>query len=114
MRPFWFAVQGIVHAARTERNMRIHLIASLLVVVFAIWLDTTTMENLLLFGWIILVISLELLNTAVERTVDLVTRDVRPLAKQAKDVAAGAVLVASVGAAVTALVIYLPYFLALV
>lgn len=72
------------------------------------------MENLLLFGWIILVISLELLNTAVERTVDLVTSDVKPLAKQAKDVAAGAVLIASFGAAVTALVIFLPYLLALV
>jgi undecaprenol kinase len=66
------------------------------------------MENLVLLAWVTLVLSLELINTAIERAVDLVTKDVHPLAKQAKDVAAGAVLVASVGAAVTALIIFGP------
>lgn len=113
MNPFWFAVHGIVHAVRTERNMLIHLTASLLVGIFAWWLPTTAIENLILFGWVVLVISLELMNTAVERTVDLVTKDIEPLAKQAKDVAAGSVLVASVGAAVTALVIFGPHLFAL-
>ncbi|MCC5892953.1 diacylglycerol kinase [Exiguobacterium sp.] len=113
MRPFWFAVHGIVHAARTERNMRVHLVASILVGIFAWFLPTTRVENIVLFGWVILVIAFELMNTAVERTVDLVTSEVRPLAKQAKDVAAGAVLVASFGAAVTALAVFGPYLLAL-
>ncbi|TCI73153.1 diacylglycerol kinase family protein [Exiguobacterium sp. SH0S7] len=113
MNPFWFAVHGIVHAVRTERNMLIHLIASLLVGLFCWWLPTTTLENLILFGWVVLVIALELMNTAVERTVDLVTKDIEPLAKQAKDVAAGSVLVASGGAAVTALIIFGPYLFAL-
>jgi undecaprenol kinase len=66
------------------------------------------MENLVLLAWVTLVLSLELMNTAIERAIDLVTKDVHPLAKQAKDVAAGAVLVASVGAAVTALIIFGP------
>lgn len=109
MKPFWFAVHGIVHAVRNERNMLIHLVSSLLVIVFAWWLPTTKLENLILFGWVVLVIALELMNTAVERTVDLVTTDIHPLAKQAKDVAAGSVLVAAIGAAVTALFIFGPY-----
>ncbi|WP_074033367.1 diacylglycerol kinase family protein [Exiguobacterium sp. AT1b] len=108
MRPFRVACEGIFHAIRTERNMRVHLISALLVFAVATWLQTTRMENLILLGWVTLVLSLELMNTAIERAVDLVTKDVRPLAKQAKDVAAGAVLVASVGAAVTALIIFGP------
>lgn len=113
MNPFWFAVHGIVHAVRTERNMSIHLISSVLVVLFAWWLPTTTIEKLILLGWVVLVIALELMNTAVERTVDLVTKEIEPLAKQAKDVAAGSVLIASVGAAITALVIFGPHLFAL-
>lgn len=111
MKPFLWALEGIVHAVRTERNMRIHLVASCLVLLFAVWLQTSVLENLLLFGWIVAVVCLELVNTAIERTVDLVTKEVRPLAKRAKDVAAGAVLVASVGAAITALVIFGPALL---
>lgn len=108
MRPFLVACEGILYAIRTEKNMRVHLISTLLVVAAAIWLQTTMVENLVLLAWVTLVLSLELMNTAIERTVDLVTKDVHPLAKQAKDVAAGAVLVASIGAAVTALIIFGP------
>lgn len=108
MKPFRLAVEGIIHAVRTERNMRIHLVSACLVIVFANWLHTSILENLILFGWVIAVVSLELLNTAIERTVDLVTKDIKPLAKRAKDVAAGAVLLASIGAALTAFVIFGP------
>ncbi|MGA9467530.1 MAG: diacylglycerol kinase family protein [Exiguobacterium marinum] len=108
MRPFRVACEGILHAVRAERNMRLHLISALLVFTFAIWLQTSVRENLILLGWVVAVISLELMNTSIERAVDLVTKDVHPLAKQAKDVAAGAVLVASIGAAVTALIIFGP------
>ena len=108
MKPFLWALEGIFHAVRSERNMRIHLVASCLVLFFAIWLQTSALENLLLFGWIVAVVCLELVNTAIERTVDLVTSEIHPLAKRAKDVAAGAVLVASVGAAITAFVIFGP------
>lgn len=109
MKPFWFAVHGIVHAMRTERNMRIHLVASLLVGIFILWLPTSKLENIILLGWVVLVVALELMNTAIERAVDLVTKEIEPLAKQAKDVAAGSVLVAAIGAAITALFIFGPY-----
>lgn len=109
MKPFWFAVHGIVHAMRTERNMRIHLVASLLVGIFILWLPTSKLENIILLGWVVLVVALELMNTAIERAVDLVTKEIDPLAKQAKDVAAGSVLVAAIGAAITALFIFGPY-----
>lgn len=109
MKPFWFAVYGIVHAMRTERNMRIHLVASLLVGIFILWLPTSKLENIILLGWVVLVVALELMNTAIERAVDLVTKEIEPLAKQAKDVAAGSVLVAAIGAAITALFIFGPY-----
>nr|WP_276312644.1 diacylglycerol kinase family protein [Exiguobacterium qingdaonense] len=102
------ACVGILHAIRTERNMRLHLISALLVLIFSIWLQPTRLEIVILIAWVVAVISLELMNTAIERTVDLVTEDVHPLAKQAKDVAAGSVLVASIGAAVTALIIFGP------
>lgn len=108
MRPFRVACEGILHAIRTERNMRLHLLSAMLVFIFAIWLQPTKLETLILLGWVIAVLSLELVNTAIERTVDLVTTDFHPLAKQAKDVAAGAVLVASIGAAMTAVVIFGP------
>ncbi|WP_214741229.1 MULTISPECIES: diacylglycerol kinase family protein [unclassified Exiguobacterium] len=108
MKPFRVACVGLFHAIRTERNMRLHLISALLVFVFAIWLQTTRIENVILLIWVVAIISLEMMNTAIERTVDLVTKDVHPLAKQAKDVAAGSVLVASAGAAVTALIIFGP------
>nr|WP_214826181.1 diacylglycerol kinase family protein [Exiguobacterium algae] len=105
-------MEGVIHAIRTERNMRVHVIAACLVTVFAFWLETSTMENLILFGWVVAVFTLELVNTAIERTVDLVTTEIKPLAKRAKDVAAGAVLVASIGAAVTASVIFVPHLIA--
>lgn len=108
MRPFRVACEGILHAIRTERNMRLHLLSAMFVFIFAIWLQPTKLETLILLGWVIAVLSLELVNTAIERTVDLVTTDFHPLAKQAKDVAAGAVLVASIGAAMTAVVIFGP------
>lgn len=108
MRPFRVACEGILHAIRTERNMRLHLLSAMLVFIFAIWLQPTKLETLILLGWVIAVLSLELVNTAIERTVDLVTTDFHPLAKRAKDVAAGAVLVASIGAAMTAVVIFGP------
>lgn len=109
MNPFRFAMHGILHAMRTERNIRFHLASACLVGLFAWWLPISKVELLILLVWVVLVISLELINTALERTVDLVTKDIEPLAKQAKDVAAGSVLVASIGAALTALIIFGPH-----
>jgi diacylglycerol kinase len=92
--------------------MKIHCLAAALVVIAGVLLGISKEEwiaCLLLFG---LVMSLELVNTAVESIVDLVTTDRKPLAKKAKDTAAGAVLIAAIFAAVIGLLIFVPKLIA--
>jgi len=94
------AIEGILWTTSTQRHMRAHFLAALLVLLLAIFLRVSTLEFILLTFAITLVLFAELVNTAFEVLVDLVSPDYHILAKRAKDVAAGAVLVASCGAAV--------------
>ncbi|WP_432820992.1 diacylglycerol kinase [Trichloromonas sp.] len=94
------AIEGILWAAKTQRHMRCHLLAGVLVLLFAHFMRLSALEFILLAFAVTLVIFAELINTAVEVVVDLVSPEYHPLAKRAKDVAAGAVLVASIGAVV--------------
>ena len=108
---FGYAFEGILTGIRKERNMRIHTAAMILVVFFGTVLGLSATEwciCLVLFG---LVMALELVNTAVEAVVDLVTKERKPLAKIAKDTAAGAVLIAAIMAAVSGCIIFLPKIL---
>lgn len=108
---FGYAFEGIFHTIQKERNMQIHCCAVILVTVFGLWLGLSREEwfvCLILFG---LVMSLECVNTAVEAVVDLVTKERHPLAKKAKDAAAGAVLIAAIFAAIIGLWIFLPKLL---
>ena len=108
---FGYAFEGILTGIRKERNMRIHTAAMILVVFFGTVLGLSATEwciCLVLFG---LVMALELVNTAVEAVVDLVTEEQKPLAKTAKDTAAGAVLIAAIMAAVIGCIIFLPKIL---
>ena len=108
---FGYAFEGILTGIRKERNMRIHTAAMILVVFFGTVLGLSATEwciCLVLFG---LVMALELVNTAVEAVVDLVTEERKPLAKIAKDTAAGAVLIAAIMAAVIGCIIFLPKIL---
>lgn len=105
---FGYAFAGIGTCIRNERNIRIHLSVAALVVVCGFFFHISAMEwciCLTLFG---LVLALELVNTAIEAAVDLVTEERKPLAKTAKDTAAGAVLVAAIMAAAAGLIIFLP------
>lgn len=105
---FGYAFCGIGTCIREERNIKIHLTVTALVVFFGCLLHISEIEwciCLTLFG---LVLALELVNTAVESVVDLVTEERKPLAKKAKDTAAGAVLVAAICAAAAGLIIFLP------
>ncbi len=105
---FGYAFEGIIHTIQKERNMQIHCCAAALVTAFGLWLGLSREEwfvCLILFG---LVMSLECVNTAVEAVVDLATQERHPLAKKAKDAAAGAVLIAAIFAAVIGLWIFLP------
>jgi diacylglycerol kinase (ATP) len=94
------AIEGILWAAKTQRHMLFHLLAAILALVGALVLRLTLQEFALLALAITLVLFAELVNTAIEVTIDLVSPDFHPLAQRAKDVAAGAVLLASVGAMV--------------
>lgn len=103
-----YAWSGIVKAVREERNMRIHLAAASAVVLLGVWLGIGALEWALLIALFGLVIALELINTAVERVVDLVSPERHPLAKTAKDAAAGAVLTAALAAAACGLLLLGP------
>ena len=105
---FGYAFEGIFAGIRGERNMKIHCFAAVCVVVAGVLFHISVTEwciCLVLFG---LILSLELVNTAIEAVVDLVTEDKKPLAKLAKDTAAGAVLIAAVMAALAGLLIFVP------
>ncbi|AEH47181.1 diacylglycerol kinase family protein [Parageobacillus thermoglucosidasius] len=108
---FACAWAGIVAAVREETHMRIHIALAVIALVVAAILHISKLEWLILLLTIGSVITLELVNTAIERAVDLVTTDFHPLAKAAKDIAAGAVLIAAVVAVVVGIIIFLPYLL---
>ena len=107
-RSFQYAAQGITAALKKEQNIRFHFLAAIIVIV-AGWLTglskTEWLIVILLIGGMI---ALELMNTAIERAVDLASPDIHPLAKQSKDMAAGAVLVFAAASAIIGLLIFLP------
>ena len=94
IRSVGYAVEGIAYAMRTQRHIRIHLIAIVFVCIAAAWMRLSPLEWALLLIMCAVVLSLEMLNTAIELAVDRMGLERHPLAKAAKDVAAGAVLVA--------------------
>ena len=95
LRPFRYAFEGVFYLIRCERNFRVELTAALCAVLFARAARLEAREWSVLFAVFALVLGLEAFNTALERCVDLVTSEKRPLAKAAKDCAAGAVLIAA-------------------
>lgn len=108
---FGYAFAGIFAVVTKERNMKIHCAAVVCVVIAGLVFHITPIEwciCLILFG---LVMALEMVNTAVEAVVDLVTEERRPLAKLAKDAAAGAVLIAAIMAALAGMIIFIPKLL---
>lgn len=95
---FNYAVEGIIHVLRTHRNMRLHFAAALIVLVLALALGVSRIELIVLLISIAFVLIAEMINTAIEGTIDAATTSFDPMAKLAKDIAAGAVLIASVNA----------------
>jgi len=102
---FWFASTGIVQTFKSERNFQIHVVVSILMLIIGILLSFTKLEWVILLFLIGGMLSLELINTALEHVVDLVTKEKRPLAKAAKDAAAGAVLVYAILSVIIGLII---------
>ena len=103
------AIEGIIYTARTQKHMRRHFIAALVLLLSVLLLRVTPLEFTMLTVSVCFVLFAELLNTAVEVVVDLVSPGYHPLAKTAKDVAAGGVLVAAIGAAVMGYLILFRY-----
>lgn len=94
------AIEGILYTARTQKHMRNHFLAALVLLIATLFLRVSALEFILLALSVSFVLFAELMNTAVEVVVDLVSPGYHPLAKIAKDTAAGAVLVAAIGTAV--------------
>lgn len=108
-RGFVFAGRGLWYALRTQRNMRVHATLAAAAIVLGLLLGISAVEWALVFVAIGGVVVMEMVNTVVEAVVDLVTQRYHPLARIAKDVAAGAVLLNSILAVVIALFVYLPH-----
>ena len=95
---FNFAFEGIIHVLRTQRNMRIHFAAAVVVLVAALWAGVSHLELIALMLAIAFVFITEMINSALEQAIDVATTSFDPLAKLAKDIAAGAVLIATINA----------------
>lgn len=103
---FNHAINGIINTVRTERNMKIHLVAAILVMIACFFFDISKVEFLILVVTISMVMAAEVVNTAIEAVVDMSTNYYHPLAKIAKNAAAGAVLITAINAAIVGYVIF--------
>lgn len=105
---FIYAFQGVVHVVRSEQNFRFHLLAAVIVLI------ASSLSGLTKWEWIIIIILIcgmfviELVNASIERVVDLTSPELHPLAKQAKDLAAGACLVYAICTVIVGLIIFIP------
>lgn len=105
---FKYAFSGIISAFKTEKNMKIHMIAVICVIVFGLLLKLNLLEWIICISCFVLVIGGELFNTAIEVVVDLVSPGINEKAKKSKDIAAGGVLVFAIGSLIIGLLIFVP------
>lgn len=105
---FKYAIEGIINAIKTERNLKIDIIIMILVIIAGIYYKLSTGEWIACIVLFAIVIAAELLNTSIETTVDMISPGENKNAKKAKDIAAGAVLIIAVGAAIIGMLIFIP------
>ncbi|MCR1952512.1 MULTISPECIES: diacylglycerol kinase [unclassified Clostridium] len=103
---FNYAINGIIETVRTQRNMKIHIFAALCVLLSCFLFDVSKIEFLILAITITLVLGAEIINTAIEATIDMSTNHYHPLAKIAKNASAGAVLVTAINALLVGYIIF--------
>ncbi|MGI6452997.1 MAG: diacylglycerol kinase family protein [Syntrophomonadaceae bacterium] len=106
-----YAWAGITYVITSENNMKIHVLAALMAVAMGWWLGIRRMEWGLLVVTILLVFITETVNTAIEKTIDMITSNYHPAAAIVKNVAAGAVLLSALNAVIMAFIIFGPYLL---
>ena len=107
---FNFAIEGIIHALRTQRNLRIHFVVAVSVIVLALIVSVSKIELIALMIAISFVLIAEMINSALEAGIDVATTSFDPLAKLAKDIAAGAVLIATVNAVAVGYLVFSDVF----
>lgn len=113
VRSFQHAFRGIAELLSTQHNARIHAVATVAVILAGLVFGVSTLEWCLLVLCLMVVWVAEALNSAFEFLCDVASPDYHPLVKKSKDIAAGGVLVAAIGAAVVGLIIFLPRLQAL-
>ncbi len=104
-----YAIEGILHGARTQRHLRYHFFSAAAVLLLSYVLGVSRMEFVVISLAVILVLAAEMLNSAIETVVDLLSPQYSEKARAAKDLAAGAVFIAAFGAAVLGYIILFPY-----
>ena len=100
VRSFNAAIEGFIYVLRTERNMRLHFLAAMFFVLFGIYMRFSAIEVIILAITITIVLVTEMINTAIELTIDMVKTEFHPIARVIKDISAGAVLLTSINAVV--------------
>ena len=108
------AITGIKTAFKSQKNLRIHFVSGILVIIIGILLKVSILEWLILLLTILIVVITEMINTSLEFTVDLFSSEYSKQAKRAKDVSAAGVLITAVFASIIGAIIFLPKFLELI
>jgi diacylglycerol kinase (ATP) len=111
---FGFALQGVKHSLKENRNLGIHFFMGTIALLLGVIFQLTRFEMITIMIMTVIVISAEMINTSIEEMTDLITTEHRQEAKIAKDVSAGMVLVSSIGAAIVGTYIFFPYLLEII
>ncbi len=111
IKSFHYASQGIINLFKTEQNARFHIIVAVILGISAYFLKFTRLEAIILFFAIISVLSIEIINTAIERLIDVVHPENHGTIEFVKDAMAGAVLIASIIAVVVGFLLFYPHIL---
>lgn len=108
---FKYAIEGFISSFKTERNMKIHVLAMIIVIILGAFFKLDKIEWCIITIVIVVVISAELFNTAIETIVDMISPEKNENAKLVKDIAAASVLVLAIGATVIGAIIFVPKLL---
>ncbi len=105
------AIEGIIYTIKTQKNMRLHFLAAILIILISIFLQLEKIELLVVCMAVTLVLICEMFNTAIEKIIDLITSDFHPLARIIKDVAAGCVLISAIFAVIVGYLVFSKYMI---
>lgn len=113
LKSFSYAFEGVLYALKHNQNLRIHFMTAGIVILASLFFEVTPFEMGILGVMILLVISAEMVNTAIEQMVDLIVNEHKKEAKIAKDVAAGMVLLTALGSVIVGILVFVPHILSL-